>query len=62
MSNIKMCSGLGCDLKHECYRHMAKGSHLKPFFSEPPIKNGKCDYFWGFEIDNDSNEIDNYER
>jgi len=62
MSNIKMCSGLGCDLKNECYRHMASYPYLKSFFSKPPIKNKKCDYFIVLDTDNNSNKIDNYER
>jgi hypothetical protein len=46
MPDISMCSGLGCDLKHECYRHTAKYSYRQAFFSEPPIKDGKCEYYW----------------
>ena len=47
MSDITMCSGKGCDLKHKCHRFSAKVSDLQTYFKEPPIKNGKCDMFWG---------------
>jgi hypothetical protein len=46
MSDITMCSGLGCDLKHECYRHTANKPYLQSFFIIPPIKDGDCDMFW----------------
>ena len=41
-----MCSGIGCDMKHECYRHIAEMSHWQSWFSVVPIKDGKCDMFW----------------
>jgi hypothetical protein len=46
MSDITMCSGVGCDMKHECYRHTAKMSNWQSWFSVVPIKDGKCNMFW----------------
>ena len=44
-----MCSGEGCDLKDECYRHTAKSGTWQSWFCEVPIKDGKCDMFWDNE-------------
>lgn len=46
MTDITMCSGEGCDLKNECYRHTAKSGTWQSWFMEVPIKDGKCDMFW----------------
>jgi hypothetical protein len=46
MSDITMCSGVGCDMKHECYRFTAKMSNWQSWFSVVPIKDGKCNMFW----------------
>jgi hypothetical protein len=45
-----MCSGFGCDMKHECYRHTAKSSNWQSWFSVVPIKNGDCFWFWDNEL------------
>ena len=42
-----MCSGVGCDLKLECYRHTANQSGWQSWFTEVPLKDGKCEMFWG---------------
>ena len=47
MADITMCSGLGCDLKHECYRHTAVQSDWQSWFTEVPLKDGNCEMFWG---------------
>ena len=49
MSDITMCSGEGCDMKLDCYRHTANQSFWQSWFMEVPIKDGKCDMFWGNE-------------
>lgn len=56
MADITMCSGVGCDISHKCYRHIAKPDKmLQSYFAEPPIKNGECDMFWEIkeEVHND---------
>ena len=47
MPDITMCNGQGCELKSTCYRYTATPSkHVQSYFTEPPIKNGKCEYYW----------------
>jgi len=50
MADITMCSGVGCDMKHKCYRHTAERSHWQSWFSVVPIKDGECDKFWDNEL------------
>ena len=47
MSDISKCSGKGCKMKKECYRFTAKAGVWQSYFTNPPIKDGKCDMFWG---------------
>jgi hypothetical protein len=46
MADITMCSGVGCDMKHDCYRFTAKRSKCQYWFGVVPIKNGDCFWFW----------------
>jgi hypothetical protein len=50
MSDITMCSGVGCDMKDGCYRHTAKKSDWQSWFSVVPIKDGNCEMFWDNEL------------
>ncbi len=46
MADITMCSGVGCPLKEKCYRFKAIPCEFRQsYFTEPPLKNGKCEYF-----------------
>ena len=46
--DITMCVGTGCRYKEKCYRYTAKPSEYRQsWFMEVPIKDGKCDMFWG---------------
>jgi hypothetical protein len=56
MADITMCSGIGCDMKHECYRHTAEMSHWQSWFSVVPIKDGKCDMFWDNKLKEDKED------
>jgi hypothetical protein len=51
MSDITKCTGEGCPLRDNCYRHTAKESTLQSYFIDIPfeIKDGKlsCDMYWG---------------
>jgi hypothetical protein len=48
MPDITMCKGTDCPHKEKCYRFMAKPSeYWQSYFTEPPIKDGKCDMYWG---------------
>lgn len=51
MADISMCSGLGCPLKKECYRHTAPKSEYQSYFSRVPYNidvelPDTCKYFW----------------
>jgi hypothetical protein len=43
-----MCRGTNCPAKESCYRFTATPNEFRQsYFMEPPIKDGKCDYYWG---------------
>lgn len=42
-----MCSGENCPIKESCYRYKAIPSKNQIYLSEPPIKDGTCELFWG---------------
>ncbi len=47
MTDISKCSGKGCEQKEKCYRFTAIDDGLwQSYFTEPPIKDGECEYFW----------------
>lgn len=46
MPDITMCKGEGCAQKTKCYRFCAKPDQLQSYFSNSPIKDGECKYFW----------------
>ena len=47
MPDITMCLGTECPHKETCYRFTAKPSDYQSYFMKPPIKEGKCEYYWG---------------
>ena len=48
MPDITMCLGTNCPHKEKCYRFTAKPSeYWQSYFSVPPIKDGKCEMYWG---------------
>lgn len=48
MPDITMCKGNNCPYKEGCYRYTAKPDKLaQSYFVNPPIKDGKCDHYWG---------------
>ena len=47
MPDITMCPGLDCPFKEQCYRFTAEPSEYQSYFADPPIKDGKCNYYWG---------------
>jgi hypothetical protein len=47
MPDIAKCLGTDCPYKETCYRYTAKPSDWQSYFSVPPIKDGKCDMYWG---------------
>lgn len=42
-----MCPGGDCPYKEDCYRYTAKPNDYQSFFAYAPIREGKCDYYWG---------------
>jgi len=47
MADITKCVGTDCPVKETCYRYTAKADFQQSWFSECPIKDGKCDMYWG---------------
>ena len=45
MPDISMCFGFDCALKKDCYRYRAVPELLQMYFTIPPVKEDKCDYF-----------------
>ena len=48
MSDTK-CSGFLCPLKDNCERYNAIGGDWEYYFTEPPYKDGECEFFLGDE-------------
>ena len=46
MPDISKCTGEECPLKETCYRFTSPAGMYQSFFMTPPIKNGKCEYYW----------------
>jgi len=48
MSDITKCLGTGCPYKESCFRYTATPNEFRQsYFIDPPIKDGKCEMFWG---------------
>ena len=48
MPDITMCNGQRCPVREKCYRFTAKADELwQSYFVESPIKDNKCDHYWG---------------
>jgi len=45
MPDITMCKGDKCPIKEKCYRYTAEPDEWQSYFTESPIKNGKCDFY-----------------
>lgn len=53
-----MCLGNDCPKKESCYRYTATPSKFRQsYFAEPPIKDGKCDYYWGENSESIMNQL-----
>jgi hypothetical protein len=57
MPDIAKCLGTGCPQKETCYRYTAKPSDWQSYFSVPPIKDGKCEMYWGEQAEAVFNEL-----
>lgn len=48
MADIIMCVGTDCPQRESCKRYTAKANEYEQaYFTIPPIKDGKCDLYWG---------------
>lgn len=48
-----MCAGTNCPQKENCYRYTAYMSQYRQsYFITPPIKDGKCNMYWGENAEN----------
>ena len=47
MADITKCEGGVCPYKEKCLRYTARDGSFQSCFAEVPIKDGKCDWFWG---------------
>ena len=58
MPDITMCPGTNCPQKEKCYRFTAKPcEHWQAYFTEAPIKEGKCDMYWGENAESVWNQL-----
>jgi hypothetical protein len=49
--DITKCLGekgaIDCPYKEKCYRFTAEADDYQSYFMELPLKDGKCDHYWG---------------
>lgn len=58
MPDITMCPGTNCPQREKCYRFTAKPSeYMQSYFMEAPIKDGKCEYYWGENAESIWNQL-----
>jgi len=58
MPDITLCRGTGCPHKEKCYRFTAKPSeNWQSYFIDSPIKDGKCDMYWGENAESIWNQL-----
>jgi hypothetical protein len=58
MPDITMCPGTNCPQKEKCYRFTAKANeYMQAYFMEAPIKDGKCDMYWGENAESVWNQL-----
>lgn len=60
MADITMCEGKNCPVKDKCYRFTATPSEYRQsYFTNPPIKEGECNMYWGENAENIFKQIKN---
>jgi hypothetical protein len=58
MPDITMCPGTNCPQREKCYRFTAKpDEYWQSYFIDPPIKDGKCDLYWGENAESIWNQL-----
>lgn len=47
-----MCKGTNCPVSTKCKRYMSEANpYRQSYFTEVPIKDGKCNMYWGENAD-----------
>jgi len=57
MADITKCDGANCLIKDTCKRFTSESGFRQSWFSESPIKNGKCEMYWGITQDSILNTL-----
>jgi hypothetical protein len=57
MPDITMCPGTNCPHKEKCYRFTAKPCEYQSWFVKAPIKDDKCEYYWGANAESVWNQL-----
>jgi hypothetical protein len=57
MPDITLCPGTNCPHKEKCHRFTAKPGDYQSYFMESPIKDGKCEYYWGENAESVWNQL-----
>lgn len=53
-----MCQGTDCPQKETCYRFTEKSNEYRQaYFTEAPIKDGKCEMYWGKTAESVYNQL-----
>jgi hypothetical protein len=56
--DITMCPGTDCPQREKCYRFTARPSeYMQSYFMKAPIKDGKCEYYWGENAESIWNQL-----
>jgi len=59
MSDITKCNGINCPVKESCKRFTAESGFRQSWFTESPIKDGKCEMYWGTAQESIMQELKN---
>jgi hypothetical protein len=57
MSDLTKCKGQNCPIKQKCKRYTSKESVWQSYFVESPIKDNKCDMYWGEQNESIFNQL-----
>jgi hypothetical protein len=53
MADMTLCKGINCPMKEQCKRYTSTPDPLyQSYFTKSPIRDGKCDMFWGDVAEN----------
>lgn len=56
MADITMCDGANCEKRESCYRYKATpNEYWQSYFTATPSEDGKCDFYWKYELGRERN-------